>query len=297
MPDSTRPDLVISSPVRAPGSAGDETAYDDMGGSITFVGTATVLMRVLGFTILTDPNFLHQGEHAPLGYGLRSRRLTEPALMPSQLPEIDVVVLSHHHGDHFDDRAAAELDKDLPIVTTPHAARKLGRQGFRRPIALETWESQRIVRGERWLTVTALPGKHAPQPLDALLPPVMGSMLEFGHGDATLLRLYITGDTLVHKGLHEIPRRYPDIHLALLHLGGTRILGITLTMDAEQGVEALRIMQPNHAIPIHYDDYTVFRSPLADFKEAYERSGLTTEMHYLGRGDTFTFTPEQVGGG
>jgi len=56
-------------------------------------------------------------------------------------------------------------------------------------------------------------------------------------------------------------------------------------------------MQPNHAIPIHYDDYTVFRSPLADFKEAYERSGLTTEMHYLGRGDTFTFTPEQVGGG
>ena len=108
--------------------------------------------------------------------------------------------------------------------------------------------------------------------------------------------LPITGDTLIHKRLHEIPRRYPDIHLALLHLGGTRILGITLTMDAEQGVEALRIMQPNHAIPIHYDDYTVFKSPLSDFQEEYAKSGLSTEMHYVGRGETFAFTPAELRG-
>jgi L-ascorbate metabolism protein UlaG (beta-lactamase superfamily) len=283
---SSKPDLVLA-------GAGATSAEAD-GGAITFVGTATVLMRCLGFTILTDPNFLHQGEHAPLGYGLRSKRLTEPALTPSQLPPVDVVVLSHHHGDHFDERAARELDKDLPIVTTPHASRKLSRQGFRRPIALETWESQRLVRGDRWLSITALPGKHAPQPLDAMLPPVMGSMLEFGGHGGPIMRLYITGDTLIHKRLHEIPGRYPDIHLALLHLGGTRILGITLTMDAQQGVEALRIMKPDHAIPIHYDDYTVFKSPLSDFKEEYAKSGLTTEMHYLGRGDTFTFSPTDL---
>src|SRR3712207_7749456 len=49
-------------------------------GSIFFVGTATVLIRYAGFTILTDPNFLHRGDHVHLGYGLISRRQTNPAL-------------------------------------------------------------------------------------------------------------------------------------------------------------------------------------------------------------------------
>jgi len=89
----------------------------------------------------------------------------------------------------------------------------------------------------------------------------------------------------------DIPARYPDIHLALVHLGGTRILGITLTMDGVQGVEALRVIRPAHAIPIHVDDYTVFKSPLADFQAAYAASGLITTMHYLERGETFQFDP------
>src|SRR4051812_28587972 len=147
-------------------------------GALFFIGTATVLLRCAGFTILTDPNFLHQGEHAKLGYGLRSRRLTEPALRIEELPQLDFIVLSHHHGDHFDDVAAAQLDRDVPIVTEPHAVRKLKRQGFRRPIGLRTWERQRFERGSSAITVTAMPAKHAPQPIRRLLPPVMGSMLD-----------------------------------------------------------------------------------------------------------------------
>jgi hypothetical protein len=45
-------------------------------GSIFFVGNATVLIRCAGFTILTDPNFLHAGDHVHLGYGLTSPRST-----------------------------------------------------------------------------------------------------------------------------------------------------------------------------------------------------------------------------
>ena len=265
---------------------------------LTFIGTATVLLRHGAFTLLTDPNFLHRGERAYLGLGLSSRRLTDPALDIDELPPIDFVVLSHHHGDHFDAVAAERLDKDLPIVTEPHSARKLRTQGFRHPVALDTWQSHRLQRGADEVTITALPGKHAPQPLQALLPPVMGSMLEFRRDGEVTLRLYISGDTLMFDGLREIPRRYPDIDLCLLHLGGTRVAGILLTMDASQGVEALRLIRPATAVPIHYDDYTVFRSPLDDFRRAAAEPGLDdTDIVYVDRGETVVIDPARPAAG
>jgi hypothetical protein len=62
--------------------------------TITFIGTATTIVRVGSFTVLTDPNFLHRGQRAYLGKGLWSRRLTEPAMQPADLPALNAVVLS-----------------------------------------------------------------------------------------------------------------------------------------------------------------------------------------------------------
>lgn len=74
-------------------------------GSVQFIGTATLLIRYQGITILIDPNFLHKGDHVHLGYGLRSQRLTNPALEFSQLLPIDLVIPSHLHEDHAVDAA------------------------------------------------------------------------------------------------------------------------------------------------------------------------------------------------
>jgi L-ascorbate metabolism protein UlaG (beta-lactamase superfamily) len=258
-------------------------------GSVFFVGTATVVIRYAGFTVLTDPNFLHAGDHVHLGYGLVSRRRTNPAAELEDLPTPDFVLLSHLHGDHFDRVAERKLNKAIPIISTRHAVSYLTKRGFTAAHALRTWETLALEKGEARLSLTAMPGTHGPGPLGGALPPVMGSMLEFQVPDGeTRLRMYISGDTLIHNRLREIPRRYPEIDLALLHLGGTRILGILVTMDAEQGVEAMRLLNPRTAIPIHYNDYEVFKSPLEDFQRAVA-AGLEERVHYLSHGDTYTF--------
>lgn len=260
--------------------------------SVTFVGTATVLMRYGPLTILTDPNFLHRGERAYVGMGVWTKRLTEPALGLEQLPPLDFVLLSHHHADHFDRRAAEVLDKDLPIVTNGHAASKLYKQGFLRPVALATWEERRFQRDGASVVVTSVPAKHAPAPLDRVVPPVMGSVLDFA-GAGGPVRCYVTGDTLLHESLEAIPVRFPDIDLCILHLGGTRVAGIQLTLDGRGGASLLRLVAPRTAIPVHFDDYTLFRSPLSELREAVGSRTAGTEVVYLGRGETYHLPPGQ----
>ena len=131
-------------------------------GSVFFVGTATVILRYAGFTILTDPNFLHAGGHVHLGYGMTSERLTEPVLEIGELPPVDFVVLSHYHGDHFDRIAETRLDKRMPILTTNHAAAALRAKGFREARGLETWETFTAVKGEARVRLTSMPGLHGP---------------------------------------------------------------------------------------------------------------------------------------
>jgi L-ascorbate metabolism protein UlaG (beta-lactamase superfamily) len=82
-------------------------------------------IRYAGFSILTDPTFIPMHEQVSIGYGLHATRLTNPAMDIHALPPIDLVVLSHIHGDHFDQLAERELNKALPIVTTDEAAKGL----------------------------------------------------------------------------------------------------------------------------------------------------------------------------
>jgi L-ascorbate metabolism protein UlaG (beta-lactamase superfamily) len=253
--------------------------------SLTFIGTATTVIRLGAFTLLTDPNFLHRGQRAYLGKGLWSRRLTEPALQPDQLPHLDAIVLSHLHGDHFDRVARAGLARSQPVLTTGPAARRLTDWGFDAR-GLDTWEAETLTRGDESLTVEALPAVHARGLMGALLPPVMGSLLEHRVGGQVRRRIYLSGDTLTGDHVDEIARRHPDLDVVVAHLGGTRVLFHTVTMDAEQGVDFLRRLRPPRVVPVHHDDYGVFRSPLAAFVDAAREAGFGSAVRPVARGET-----------
>ncbi|PYI26623.1 Metallo-hydrolase/oxidoreductase [Aspergillus indologenus CBS 114.80] len=291
--------------------------------SIYFVGNATTIIQWHGIRIMTDPNFLHAGDHVHLGPGVTSTRTKDPAVDLEDLPRVDLVLLSHYHEDHFDRHVEDSLRRDLPIITTPHAQSILTSKGddsFTRVASVDVYEQALVdIRGDHppdkqpRLRVTGMPGRHIPlaKPLEKLnelvgaIPPTNGWMLELGYSSTTKTadftpgyRIYISGDTLMFDELKEIPRRYEGqtIDLMLVHLGGTTVpspalgpLAMMVTMDATQGVELMRLIRPQVTIPIHFDDYDVFASPLKDFKAQVKEAGFEGEVVYLDRGDEYRF--------
>ncbi len=163
-------------------------------------------------------------------------------------------------------------------------------KGFHAAVGLHTWQTQALATDEVTLRITALPARHAPGAANLVMPSVMGSLLQFeNRAGEPLMRIYISGDTLLFDQIAEIARRYPEPDLALLHLGGTRVLGLMVTMDGKQGARMLDLIAPRTAIPIHYDDYDVFKSSLGDFQRAVRAAGWENRVRYLSRGDSYTF--------
>ena len=212
-------------------------------------------------------------------------------------------------------------------MTTIEAENPLSQLGFNRVSGLSTWETA-VLRndasgGENLnLKVTSTPGKHVAGPVIeslndfvAAVPPTTGFILEFqweGKPETeAAFRVYISGDTLFVKDLEDIPKRFPDIDLMLIHLGGTSIPGpnlplLMVTMDAKQGIKLVQLIKPKITLPIHYDgaftgagpsrqadgstDYDVFLSPLGDFQKEMTNAGLADKVVYLDRGERLDFS-------
>jgi L-ascorbate metabolism protein UlaG (beta-lactamase superfamily) len=311
-------------------------------GSITFIGNATTVIEWAGLRILTDPNFLHAGDHVHLGPGVTAQRLHDPVVDLHELPPLDCILLSHYHEDHFDKLVEDSINRDFTIITTPHAKECLAGKDepFTGVLDLDFWKSAMIhVGGEKTgpgaarqpvVKVTGMPGKHVPPgPLAMMndllkaVPPTNGWLLELGYDtsvvnapapEAAVLggpipgtkeeseelktgyRIYISGDTLFVDELKDIPKWLKDerIDLMLIHLGGTTIPGpkmplVMVTMDAKQGMQLMRLVDPDVTIPIHFDDYDVFLSNLDEFKGEVNGSEFEKKVVYLDRGEQYLF--------
>ena len=104
-------------------------------------------------------------------------------------------------------------------------------------------------------------------------------------------RIYVSGDTLMFDGIAEIVKRFPDIDVAFVHLGGTRIphrrLGVLVTLDAKGGVEMLRVIGAKYAVPIHTDDWSLFGSSLNEFLDCAREADLLDRVRVTyPRGET-----------
>ena len=104
------------------GEAHSITAEDHGDFTVHNLGHATQLVQTSGMNILTDPVF---GDLAPLFYPSMTKRFGRD-IKPNQLPEIDVILISHNHRDHVDEPSLRKLvaiakqkQRSLPQLLVP----------------------------------------------------------------------------------------------------------------------------------------------------------------------------------
>ena len=187
---------------------------------LTLVRSATLLVETGGRQILVDPMLDEAGARPPVENTPNPRRnplVPLPIPAPDLVQNLDAVLVTHLHKDHFDEAAAELLPRDLPVFCQPEDEESLGERGLQvHPIGEETiWEG---------LTITRTGGRHGSGAIAEFLAPVSGFVI----GD-----LYIAGDTVWCTEVEEaIAKHRPRV--AVVNGSGARFTDsgpIVMTID------------------------------------------------------------------
>ncbi len=203
--------------------------------TLTFLGHSTVRVELAGRTVLTDP--LLTGRVGPL-------RRVVPPLPPSSWADVDLVLLSHLHGDHTHLPSLRRLGRGTRVVVPPGGGAWLRGHGFTRVEELAPGET--LTDGG--LTVTGVPAVHSghrwgPRSTRGPDAVAMGHLIS---GDGRTV--YAAGDTDVFPAMTDLA----PVDVALLPVWGW---GLTLGpghMDPAGAALACSLLRPGVAVPVHW---------------------------------------------
>jgi L-ascorbate metabolism protein UlaG (beta-lactamase superfamily) len=123
--------------------------------AVYWVGHSTLLIQVNGYNILTDP--IWSNRCGPWGR-IGPKRIAAPGIPISELPPVDLILLSHDHYDHCDMPTLSALAKHhQPHVLTPLGMKKLLLKAGLQKISEFTWWEKIDLMG---FTITAVPARH-----------------------------------------------------------------------------------------------------------------------------------------
>lgn len=206
------------------------------GDRITFLGHATVVIELAGMRLITDPVLRQQ-------VGPLWRRTPRPHLGP--LADLDVVLISHLHLDHYDPASLRLLDRGVPIIGPPGSARSLRWRGF--TDVHEMRPGERLHLGGVDIVATEARHRGTRHPL-ARRTPSNGYVISGGGRD-----IYFAGDTGLFPGMADL---WDGLDVALLPIAG---LGPWMPefkhLSPRHAVRAAELLRPRLVIPIHWGTY------------------------------------------
>lgn len=208
----------------------------------TWLGHATFLLQIGSATVLTDPIFSERA--SPFAFAGPSRFLPAP-LSVAGLPNVDVVVLSHDHYDHLDERSVRGLHErfgdDLTWVTPLGYTDWFTARGISRVVELDWWENAEVeIAGEALLRVDAAPAQHWTRRGLAVNQRLWASFALRAGGRS----IYFAGDSGYFPGYTEIGSRLGPFDLVLMPIGAyePRWFMKSAHMNPEEAVRAFSEM-------------------------------------------------------
>ncbi|MEU2348306.1 MBL fold metallo-hydrolase [Modestobacter sp. NPDC049651] len=207
------------------------------GPSLSFLGHSTVRVELGGRTVLSDP--LLTGGLGPL-------RRVVPTPPAAAWAGVDLVLVSHLHGDHLHLPSLRLLGPDVPVVVPRGAGRWLTGKGL--PDVTELAPGETVTVGG--LTVTGVPAVHSghrwgPRSTSGPDARAMGHLLR-----AEGCTVYLAGDTDLFPGMAALGD--DGIDVAALPVWGW---GLSLGpghLDPARAAEAVRLLRPRIAVPVHW---------------------------------------------
>ncbi len=246
------------------------------GNRIIPIGHSTVLIQLDGLNIITDPIFSQR----ILGF---SKRYVEPGITFENLPNIDAIIISHEHFDHFDKKSLRGFNKNIPFIVSKGLRRKAENLGFQDVRELGWWECTKTYQ----LKITATPAKH-------FLSHSLSYLIE---GTKTI---FFAGDTGLNRYFENIGKKF-NIDVALLPMGAYRphlsfIPGFSalmrkVPMHPEDIPQTQKQLKAKVVIPIHWGVFKITAEPVKEPKEKMQgiinQYNLDSKIKILDPGESF----------
>lgn len=245
---------------------------------VTWVGHATTLIELDGFRVLTDPIVTDRVAH------LRRR------VSPPQLPQLDVILLSHLHMDHLHLPSLRSLASGVRVVCPRGSSSLLKDLAVGEVTEVEAGDVTTLrPEGDRpAITATAVRADHSNRrgPHSRLVAEPVGYVVRSGTRS-----VYFAGDTDLIDEMSGLG----EIDVALIPIWGW---GPTLGerhLDPRSAAAAVQRISPQRVVPIHWGTYSPLRpqrgapkwidEPLGDFERELAAIGLADRLVALRPGE------------
>ena len=235
---------------------------------LTWLGHSTVVIDVDGTRLVTDPVLRRRVWH------LRRESAIETG-------PVDGILVSHTHFDHLDRPSLRSFDPNLPVVVPKGAGELLRRSGFSRVLEAEAGEELDVAG----LAIRATHAEH-----ESSRGPLSGRSASLGYVVEGSTTVYFAGDTDLFDGMAEIG----PVDVAILPVAGWGPKLPAGHLDPRGAAEALRLLHPKLAVPVHWGTYrTPFAGPPDDrppreFAQAAAELAPEVDVRVLAIGETLT---------